>query len=526
MRIVTNEEMRLIDLQAVEKIGIPSQVLMENAGLEAARIISDHSVKINYGGEILVFCGKGKNGGDGLVVARHLIAKGHRVRIFLLHEPSAYTDEAAINVKILKNQRAKISVVDSPSVVEEYFKSATPPFLAVDALLGTGIKRDIEGIYYDAVELLNQHADDVIALDIPTGVEGNSGRVAGTSIHATTTISFGYPKLGHFLAPGAARRGKLFNVDLSFPRAWNKEGDKFLLTHDNVATLLKRRDRFGHKNSFGHCLLIGGSPGRIGAIVMASNSCLKMGTGLVTVASWEDSFPSLEVKLSSEIMNFRITREGDTFPMPKPGLNSFSAIVVGPGLGMREDGGEMMRQLLATYNGPMVIDADGLNLIGEYQLHDQVAKRRAPTVLTPHPGEMSRLLGVSKEAVVDSPEAVTKEAVDRTGAIVVLKGATTLIQSSDNLTWFNHYPNDGMATGGTGDILAGMIGGLLGQKMNALEATRLGVYLHSVAGRFAAEQAGHRSMTATDITENIRCAFRELRDHDQSQITSATQELF
>ncbi|MBI3557325.1 MAG: NAD(P)H-hydrate dehydratase, partial [Deltaproteobacteria bacterium] len=397
--------------------------------------------------------------------------------------------------------------------------------MAVDALLGTGLKRDIEGIYYDVVELLNQHASDIIALDIPTGVVGDSGRIAGTSILATATVSFGYPKLGHFLSPGAARRGKLYHVDLSFPRAWAKEGDKFLLTNESTAPLLQRRDRFGHKNSFGHSLLVGGSQGRLGAIVMASNSCLKMGTGLVTVASWEDSFPSLEVKLSAEIMNFRIVRDGDQFPMPKPGLSAFSSIVVGPGLGMRSDGGEMMRQLLVNYAGPLVIDADGLNLIAEHKFYDLIAKRTQPTILTPHPGEMARLLETSKENVVDNPVQCTREAVERTGAIVILKGATTLIHSADNVTWFNHYPNDGMATAGTGDILAGMIGGLVGQRMNALDAARLGVYLHSLAGKFAAEQAGHRAMTATDIIANIREAFRDLRDHQGRVISQACLEL-
>jgi hydroxyethylthiazole kinase-like uncharacterized protein yjeF len=442
-----------------------------------------------------------------------------------LHDAAQYTEESAMNLKILKSQRAKISVVDSSSVVAEYFKSAVPPFIAVDALLGTGLARDIEGLYYDVVELLNQNANEIISLDIPTGVVGDTGAIAGTSILASTTISFGYPRLGHFLTPGASRRGNLHNVDLCFPKTWNKEGDKYLLTHENTASLLQGRDRFGHKNSFGHCLLIGGSPGRVGAIVMASNSCLKMGTGLVTVASWDDSFPSLENKLSAEIMNFRITKEGEQFPVPKPGLSSFSSIVVGPGLGMRQDGGAMLKQLLLQYPGPMVIDADGLNLISEFKLYDLIQKRPQATVFTPHPGEMARLLQISKEEVVADPVKCVRLAVERTGAIVLLKGASTLIHSADGITWLNHYPNDGMATGGSGDVLAGMIGGLLGQHMDALEATRLGVYLHSLSGKFAAEQCGHRSMTATDIIENIRCAFRDLREHSGKEVHPSCVEI-
>jgi NAD(P)H-hydrate epimerase len=328
------------------------------------------------------------------------------------------------------------------------------------------------------------------------------------------------------LAPGAVRRGKLYHVDLGFPRAWDKEGDKLLLTHENTAPLLQQRDRFGHKNSFGHCLLIGGSPGRVGAIVMASNSCLKMGTGLVTVASWEDSYPAIEAKLSAEIMNFKIAKEGEEYHVPKPGLSAFSSIVVGPGLGMRDEGAAMLRQLLTHYSGPLVIDADGLNIIAENKFHELIAKRRAPTVLTPHPGEMSRLIDASKEQVVEAPIACVREAVERTGAIVVLKGATTLIHSTEGKTLFNHYPNDGMATAGTGDVLAGMIGGLLGQKMSALDATRLGVYVHTLAGKFAAEALGHRAMTALDIIGNAHVAFRDLRGYETRKVTEPCTELY
>lgn len=525
MRIVTSEEMRNLDTQAVEEVGIPSLILMENAGIEAARVVSQICNDRSYEGEVLIFCGKGKNGGDGLVVARRLISNGHRVRAFLLHNPEEYTAEASVHIKVLQNQRARISVVESAAVVEEYFNSAVPPFVAVDALLGTGLKRDIVGVYYDVVELLNKYADELIALDIPTGVSGDTGKASNASILATHTISFGYPKLGHFLAPGAARRGRLHNVDLGFPRPWTTEGNMFLLNHDNVAPLLQSRDRYGHKNSFGHCLLIGGSLGRIGAIEMASRSCLKMGTGLVTVASWEDSFPALDIRLSSEIMNFRIKREGDDFPVPEPGLSQFSSVVIGPGLGLRPDGGEVLKRLLLEYQGPVVVDADGLNLLAAHKYYDILTQRRYPTVLTPHPGEMARLLDKPKEAVIEAPVACLREAVEKTGAVVLLKGATTLIHSAEGVTWFNHYPNDGMATAGSGDVLAGMIGGLLGQKMSAIDATLLGVYLHSLSGKKAAELYGHRAMTALNIIDSVRDAFKELRTYKGSKTTASCVEI-
>lgn len=526
MRIVSQSEMKSLDDKAINEIGIPSLVLMENAGLEAARLIGE-DLKKNYPTttEAIIVCGKGKNGGDGLVVARHLLTNGHRIRVFLMHPVSDYKSESQAELKILQKMKAKITQIESINVLREYFKRANPPFVVIDAILGIGIERDVEGLYFDVIDEINENATEIIALDIPSGVNGDTGKIMGTAINANTTVSFGYPKLGHFLYPGAAKRGSLYHVDLTFPPEWSQSGNQFLLSHANTAPLLHERDRFGHKNSFGHCLLIGGSPGKLGAIEMASQACLKMGTGLVTVASWEDSFPSLEVKLPSEIMNIRIRKnedekksEGQAFLIPKPGLSLFTSVVVGPGLGMRSDGEALMRQLLMEFPGPIVIDADGLNLIGDFKMHDLIAKRPGQTVLTPHPGEMARLIGRSKDFVTENPLASLKEAYEMTGAVVLLKGATTLLQASDSKVWFNHYPNDGMATAGSGDVLSGMIGGFLGQKMDALEAARLGVYLHSIAGKHAALINGHRSMTARDIIGNIREGFKELRDYKISGI--------
>ena len=278
-----------------------------------------------------------------------------------------------------------------------------------------------------------------------------------------------------------------------------------------MSALLKERDRYGHKNSFGHTLLIGGSPGRLGAIAMAAKACHKMGTGLVTVASWEDSMTPLLVKLPSETMAVPLRLSGPEFEAYKQNLPSYSSIVIGPGMGLRADGRELLEQIFGSYSGPIVIDADALNLIADHKMHSLLVNRRAPTVLTPHVGEMARLLGVSKETVTQDPVKALKQAVEMTHATVMLKGAATLIASPEDVLYLNHYPNDGMATAGSGDVLAGMIGGLLGQRMDSFQGTLLGVYLHSLAGDFAAQEFGHRSMTAPDIIENIYNAFKEIK---------------
>jgi NAD(P)H-hydrate epimerase len=523
MRICTSSEMRELDRVAEQEYGLDAAVLMENAGRAAAQIIAEKYPHAGRTTEILVVAGKGNNAGDAFVVARRLLCLDRKVRVFHLQEEDGYKGASLKNFQILKAMKARLNLIETPADLQSFFQSSPGPFTVVDGIIGTGLRGGLEGIYYDVVEMINGvGAQEVIALDIPSGVNGDTGAVLGASIHANLTISFGFPKLGHFLPPGAARRGELFNVDISLPPKFKHEGDKYLLRKGPMGRLLTERDLYGHKNSFGHTLLVGGTPGRIGAITMAARACHKIGTGLVTVASWEDGFEPLMIKLPSETMAVPLKTSGPEYEFYKKNLNTYSSIVVGPGLGMRPEGRQVIEEILSIYQGPMVIDADALNIISSNKLHDLLAARRAPTVLTPHPGEMARLLDVSNEVVVTDPVKAVRDAVSMTHAIVLLKGAATLVTSPDDVLYLNHYPNDGMATAGSGDVLSGMIGGLLGQRMDAFQATLLGIYLHSVAGDFAAQQFGHRSMTAADIIENISNAFKEIKAHPQSPTAVAS----
>ncbi len=512
MRICTSGEMRDLDLIAEKEYGLDPALLMENAGRAAAQILIERYPHAGRTSEILVFAGKGNNAGDAFVVARRLICLERKVRIFHFQTEDGYKGAPLKYFQILKKLKAKLVHLDNGSDLQEFFSSSSGPFTIVDGILGTGLKGDLEGIYYDVVEMINGlNAQEVISLDIPTGVSGDTGAVHGSSVLAHLTVSFGFPKLGHFLPPGAGRRGELINVDISLPPRFRKEGDKFLLMKGPLAKFLKERDRYGHKNAFGHTLLVGGSTGRTGAIVMAARACHKMGTGLVTACSWDDSFETLVQKLPNETMAVPLKLAGPEYEIYKRTLPTYSSIVIGPGLGLRPDGKKLIEELLAIYDGPLVIDADALNLIADYKLHDRLHTRRAPTVLTPHPGEMARLIGVDKDVILKDPVKALRDAVDATHSTVLLKGAATLVASPDNVLYLNHYPNDGMATAGSGDVLAGMIGGLLGQKVNPFQATLLGVYLHSLAGDYAAKSFGHRSMTAQDIIENISNAFKDIK---------------
>lgn len=517
MRICSSHEMRALDLSAEKDYGIGAEILMENAGRAAAQIILEKYPNAGATTEILVFAGKGNNAGDAFVVARRLLCLERRVRVFFLEDPSKYVGATKKGFDILKRMKAKLVHLDTVSEFEDFLRSSTGPWTIVDGILGTGLKGELEGLFFDMVEAINGlRCNQVVALDIPTGVSGDTGKIHGSSILATLTVSFGFPKLGHFLPPGAGRRGDLFNVDISLPPKFRKDGDKFLLLQTPMQMLLVERDRYGHKNAFGHTLMIGGSRGRLGAVAMSASACHKMGTGLVTVATWEDCLDALMTKLPLESMAVPIHLQGPEMEEYRRGLQNYSSVVIGPGLGMRPDGKRLMEQLLAAYQGPLVIDADGLNLIADYGLFDFLMNRKIPPVLTPHMGEMARLLGWNKDKVIEKPLEAVREAVRRTHAVVVLKGAATIIGSTEDKTYLNHYPNDGMATAGSGDVLAGMIGGLVGQKMDPFQAALLGVYLHSLAGQHAAENYGHRSMTAPDIVEGIHYAFKNLKTSAES----------
>jgi len=514
MRVVSAKEMRDIDELAITKFKIPSIVLMENAGLRAAEVVAERHSTMGFNTEILVFAGKGNNGGDALVVARQLLAMGKRVRLFLLHSFDAYKGESKQNLEILLEQKVRPIVLDNVGPLEEFFASAAGPFLAVDGLLGIGFKGPLAGLFADVVDILNARIAFMISLDIPTGVDATSGQMIGQAVRADLTVAFGFPKLGHYIAPGALQRGDLKVVDIALPLAFRKDGSAHAITKDYVAPLLKRRDQYGHKNSFGHTLLFGGSKGKLGAISMASRACLRVGTGLVTVVTWEEAYEHLLGRVEDEIMCASLKLDEKNFQEYKTEVQEFTSAVVGPGMGVGEREGKLLGDFIDYYRGPLVIDADGITMLSDKRLRDKLANRKAPTILTPHPGELSRLLDVPKEEVVQDPMAMVARAAEVANATVLLKGATTFICGGDGQVFLNHYPNDGMATAGSGDVLAGMIGGIVGQqKISPREAVCLGVYLHSLAGDFAAKQLGHRSMTASDIINHLGDSFLEVRKH-------------
>jgi len=522
LRICTSEEMRSLDKIAETEMGVGPMLLMENAGRAATEIILKEYPKAGVHQEILVFAGKGNNAGDAFVVARQLLGLGRRVRVFHLLKGTEYNGATAENFKILSRMKAKLVHVTESQDLEAFLDQARGPYLAIDGIIGTGLKGNLEGHFFEVVELINRYVDHIVSLDIPTGVNGDSGLVQGIAIEAALTISFGFPRLGHFLPPGANFRGKLVNVDISLPHRFSKEGDKFLLrakaVAHKIASKYGREDRYAHKNDFGHVLMIGGSPGRTGAIGMAALAALRMGAGLVTVATWEKAMSELITRLPVEAMTLTIADNETNFEKYATQMKLFSAVVIGPGMGTQPAAKKLIEWLLKSYQGPIVIDADALNIIAEHNLHSLCIHRKAPTVLTPHPGEMARLIRKTKEEIVQNPVDALKQCINLTHSVVMLKGAATLISSPDDVLYLNHFPNSGMATAGSGDVLAGMIGGLLAQGMPGFDAAQTGVYLHSLSGSKAASKLSPRGMIATDIIKSIPLAYRELhKKYDEEE---------
>lgn len=523
MRICTAQELQELDQIAEKQYGISPQILMENAGRAASQILLEKYPDAGVKTEILILAGKGNNAGDAFVVARRLLGLGKKLRVFFIppNLGKQYAPAVEVNFQILKKLGAKMAPLENIQDFEDFLSHTSGPFTVIDGLLGTGLRGGLEGLYYDLVEAIRKlNPREVIALDIPTGVNGDTGVVQSTAIQAHLTVSFGFPKMGHFLAPGAAKRGELVNVDITLPHSFRKDGKTFLINSAPLGNLLIDRNPYAHKNTFGHALLIGGSKGHLGAIEMSARSCQRMGVGLTTAATWPEYFELLMARLPSECMAISLEDYQRLY-------SQFSAVVVGPGLSQRTEGKKLLEDVLTRFTGPVVLDADALNIVAEHKLYDWIKNRKAPTVLTPHLGEMARLLGVDKEQVSQNLITSLQELIDRTHAIVVLKGAATLISSPNDKIFVNHAPNDGMATAGSGDVLSGMIGGLLcglsnqqtHQKFSPFEAVLLGVRLHSIAGKLAAERLGHYSMTAGSIIEEIHHAFKEIKNQKSGAAT-------
>jgi NAD(P)H-hydrate epimerase len=505
--LISAEQMRSIDETTIKDMSFPSLLLMERAGLGVARLVSDILFEMDEVGHppVSVLCGKGNNGGDGLVVARHLIEDGFPVSVGILGDEDELTPDARTNLHNLRIHTDDIHFVDDKDKLSEVIKSG---YLVVDALLGTGAKPGLRGLYKDASEILLEENSLVVSLDAPSGLDVGIGEWGENAIYADFTITLALPKVGLIMPNSADIVGELFLQRLGYPQQAIDEvnADIYLLEDSDFEGLLPERGLHEHKGDFGKVLVIAGSRGMVGAGVMASVSALRAGAGLVKLAIPESIEPQARSQLV-EVMTIPVSEEKgvfhrDLFPELKEHLNWADVVVFGPGVSTEESVRFFLQDLLRN-DIPMIIDADGLNLLSQIQ-PDRLNSR---TILTPHPGELARLMDVSVEDIQMDRVGFAKKASEKYGCVVVLKGCGTVINSPDNYAFVSPAGGPELASGGSGDILTGIIAGMQGQFGDPLTASLVGVYLHGLCGDILSMDVDERYIVATDLLDVMPIAY-------------------
>ena len=513
MKIVTAQQMKNIDRRAVREFGIPGPVLMENA---AAAIMAEMEKFFDGLGNVRVgiICGKGNNGGDGLALARRLSIRGVPVRAALLAPFSAVAGEAKINLSILRRMDVEIVQTAGARSLADIISWSD---VLVDAMLGVGLSSPLKGVYARAVNMMNASGRPIVSIDIPTGIDADTGAVMGAAVNADLTVTMALLKRGLVLYPGAELAGTVRVADIGIPsEVIGKEKIAVeLLDRGSAWGAITRRKPEAHKGDYGHLMIIAGSPGKAGAAIMAAKGALRTGPGLVSVASPNNLVQIIQSQIaeamcvpSAESMEGTLGAGAEVELLKTAG--AMTAVAIGPGLSTHFETAQVVRDLVQSVTIPMVIDADGLNALAG---HTDVLKRaKAPVILTPHPGEMGRLLRVPSAEVQQDRINLASRFAMKYKVTVVLKGAGTVVALPGGEVYINSTGNPGMATGGTGDVLTGMIGGFLAQGHPAAEAARLGVYLHGLAGDIAAKEKGETSMIAGDVIEKIPEAIKKIME--------------
>jgi hydroxyethylthiazole kinase-like uncharacterized protein yjeF len=504
MKIATAQQIRNIDRRAIREFGIPGMVLMENA---ASAVMAEMEKFFDGLGHmrIGIVCGKGNNGGDGLALARRLSIRGAAVRVVLLSPFSAVTGEAKINLAILR--RMDVDIIQH-AAMRSLADIISWSDVLVDAVLGVGLSSPLKGVYAQAVTMMNAAGRHIVAVDIPTGIDADTGAVMGTAVKADLTVTMGLLKRGLILYPGALHAGTVRVADIGIPSgAIEKENINLaLLDRGSAWGVIPSRQRDAHKGDYGHLMVVGGSPGKAGAAAMAARGALRTGAGLVSVATPNAIVPIIQSQLAEAMCIPSAESIEGTLGIGAvdellKAADAMSAVAIGPGLSTHFETVQAVRNLIQSMACPLVVDADGLNALAG---HTNILKRtKAPVILTPHPGEMGRLLSIAAADVQKDRVGVASRFAREFNVTLVLKGAGTVVAVPDGRVFINSSGNPGMATGGTGDVLTGMIGGLLAQGFTSGQAACMGVYLHGLAGDLAAKEKGEAALIAGDLIEKI-----------------------
>jgi NAD(P)H-hydrate epimerase len=520
VKLLTAAQSRQLDQLSQQKYGVPSYPLMTRAG----EAVADAAMRRfpDAGAGVLIVAGKGSNGGDGMVAARRLKQKGVAVRAILLARRAELRGDSARACEEFAGQGGDIIEVSADGevgVAEAINRGQTG--IIIDAIFGTGLNAEVRGLARRAIDLINQSpaTTRIVAVDIASGVNSDTGAIMGAAVNASLTITFGVAKFGHVSYPGAAMCGELEIADIGFPSAAICEiaARGLFLELADVKPLLHPRTANSHKGLYGHPLVIAGGLGKAGAAILTARGALRMGAGLVTAAIPE-SVAAVVAAAQAELMTEPMPDRAGRFDARKTIerldflVAGKDALIVGPGIGVSEDTKELVAWLIsegARPERPLLIDADGLNALAAIGL-DTLERAKGPVALTPHPGEMARLLGVSTATVNADRISAASRLAQRTGAHVLLKGARTVIAAPDATVYVNSTGNPGMGTPGMGDVLSGIVGALLGQKMAAMDALALGAFLHGEAADRTARRMGPIGYLSGDLLDELPRAIGSL----------------
>lgn len=484
--LVSGREMKNWERQAMENYKIPSILLMERAALAVVEELTSGSYDL---GKVLVACGTGNNGGDGLAVARLLMAKDIKVEVCIVGAWERLSPEAKQQLEMYQAISGKFVTVPA---YDEYT-------VMVDAIFGIGCNREIKGIAAKVIDAINAENIPVVAIDVPSGISSDTGKVCGVAVKADVTITFFTEKLGILLYPGRDYCGQIKVADLGIP--FENAGECQVITYDKEdLNRLPKRVGNAHKGTCGKVLVIAGSPTISGAAYLSAAGAYRMGAGLVKIYTSKENKAAMQTLLPEALLE-SYDRDRISLEQLKQCMEWADVIVIGPGLGKDLEAEKILKYVVDESNLPMVIDADGLNILAEHP--EWLLAVHAPVILTPHIQEMARLTKISREQIQKKPMETAKCFVSEYPVILILKDARTIVAKENELIYVNTSGNSGMATGGSGDVLSGILGGLMAQGMDELEAARLGVYLHGRAGDAAAETKSIYSMTATDILNGI-----------------------
>ena len=503
MRLLHAADVRALDRRAIESFDVPGVLLMENAGAGATRALIQ-AIRHKEKKTIAIFAGPGNNGGDGYVMARHLLNAGYHVHVYLCVAPAKIGGDALVNYRILTHMDAELRPCLSSEQLASYDIDWEQYVAVVDALLGTGLTRDVSGLYLELIAHINAlQRPFVCAVDLPSGLDADTGHPRPDAVRADVTYTFAFAKLGLFLPHAHDFVGDVEVIDIGIPHQIADDAPTActILQQEDIVEHWPSRKLNSHKGTFGHLLVVAGSPGTSGAALLSCESALRGGVGLCTLATDADVHRRVEGRVAEvmcasigDVVVYDVEAEKSALLALCEGKK---ALAFGPGLSQGARQGMWLETALSEVTLPMVIDADGLNLL--VPRLSQLATRQAPTILTPHPGEMGRLVGLSSREVQARRFELATQFAQTHDVVLVLKGARTLIAAPDGRCWMNPTGNPGLSTAGSGDVLTGLIGALLAQGVDALWTACRGVYLHGWAADEIAQEKGMASLMASDL---------------------------